>query len=64
MRLGIKDFCIRCGLCEDLCPELFTLDYEKDEAVIKVDEVPEELEEAAKDVIRDCAVTAIYIKEA
>lgn len=62
MRLEIKDYCIRCGLCEDLCPELFTIDYEKDEIKILCDVVPSVLEQKAKDMICDCAVTAIYIE--
>ena len=59
MKLSIEDFCIRCGICIDICPELYEMDYKKDEIHIKVDEVPEALMDKAKESIRDCAVTAI-----
>ncbi len=62
MKLEIRDFCIRCGLCEDLYPDLFTIDYEKDEIKMLYDKIPEEKKEQAKGAIRDCAVTAIVLK--
>ena len=63
MKLKIEDFCIRCGICIDVCPELYEMDYDRDEIHIKVDDVPEELMEKAKESIRDCAVTAISFKK-
>lgn len=60
MKLSIEDFCIRCGICIDICPELYEMDFEKDEIRILVDEVPESLMEKAKETIKDCAVTAIH----
>lgn len=62
MKLCIKEFCVRCGLCEDLYPELFRLDTDKDEIEIKYDEIPAELEEKAKDAMRDCAIAAIFVQ--
>ncbi|MBP2653587.1 MAG: Fer [Firmicutes bacterium] len=61
MKIAIKDFCIRCGLCEDLYPELYRINYEKDAIDILVEEVPEELREKARKSVADCAVTAIYL---
>jgi len=60
MKLSIEDFCIRCGICIDICPELYEMDFEKDEIRILVDDVPESLMEKAKETIKDCAVTAIH----
>ena len=60
MKLAIEDFCIRCGICIDICPDLYEMDFEKDEISIKADEVPEDLMEKAKETIRDCAVGAIH----
>lgn len=62
MRLEIKDFCIRCGLCEDLYPELFRLNCSEDRIDVLFDEVPEEYYEKAKGAAADCAVTCIFIK--
>ena len=60
MRLAIEDFCVRCGICIDICPELYEMDYDKDAIRIRVDEVPEEMMDRAKESIRDCAVGAIH----
>lgn len=63
MKIEIQDYCIRCGLCEDLYPQLFKLNIEDDQIDLTYeDEVPIELEEAAKDARRDCAIAAIFLK--
>lgn len=61
MKLTIKEFCIRCGLCEDLYGELFHFDHKKDAIEIKYDVIPSELEEKAKNAMADCAIAAIHI---
>lgn len=63
MRLGIKEFCIRCGICIDICPELYDMDYKEDLIRVKVNEVPDTLMEKAKESIRDCAVGAIHFQK-
>ena len=63
MKLAIKDFCIRCVMCQSLYPELFELDFENDVMRVKVDEVPSHLVESARNAIRDCAVTAIFVQK-
>lgn len=62
MKVTIKDYCIRCGLCEDLYPELFTFNHKDDRIDVKYKEIPEELKEKAKGAAIDCAVTAIFLK--
>lgn len=63
MKLEIKDFCIRCGMCEDLYPEIFKENYEKDCIDVLYDEIPVQYEEMARSAIRDCAIAAIHIKK-
>jgi len=63
MRLEIKDFCIRCGLCEDLYPELFKLNFAEDKIEAIFEEIPEEYHEKARRAVADCAVTCIFIKK-
>lgn len=63
MKLNIKDYCIRCGLCEDLYPELFYLDTKLDKVCIKYEEIPDHMKDQAKNAIRDCAVTAIFAEK-
>ena len=62
MKLAIEDYCIRCGICIAVYPDLYEMDYKGDEVRIKVDEVSESLMKRAKDSIRDCAVGAIHLK--
>lgn len=61
MKLKIKEYCIRCGICEDLYPELFHVDFEEDVVKVRYDEIPTELEETARKAMGDCAIAAIHI---
>ena len=61
MKLKIADFCIRCGICITLYPELYEMDFGEDVVRIKTQEVPAALTEKAKQSIKDCAVTAILL---
>jgi len=62
MKIELSEYCIRCGICEDLYPELFRRNYEKHCIDVLVDEIPKELEERAYQASSDCAVAAIQIK--
>ena len=63
MKLEINNtYCIRCGLCEDLYPDLFKRNFEKHCIDILYDEIPAELEERAKQAAADCAVAMIKVK--
>jgi ferredoxin len=61
MKININDYCIRCGLCVDLYPELFELNYKDDILGVKYDEIPEALQEKAVEASKDCAIAAIRI---
>ena len=63
MKIELADYCIRCGLCEDLYPELFKRNYETHSMDVLYDEVPAELEERAAQAAMDCAVAAIKLVE-
>ncbi|KAF1082689.1 MAG: Ferredoxin [Candidatus Rifleibacterium amylolyticum] len=54
------DTCIGCGLCEQICPEVFRM--EGDKAVVKVGTVPNEAEATCRDTADQCPVTAITIE--
>jgi len=56
------DLCTACGLCEEICPEVFEPDADGI-AQVKVDEIPEEFEESARDAADQCPVEAIKIEE-
>lgn len=57
-----KDGCISCELCADTCPEVFRMD-EDGLAEAYVDEVPEEVEDTARDAAESCPVSVIHIEE-
>ncbi len=54
------DTCIGCGLCEQLCPDVFKM--EDDKAVVKVEIVPDGAEDACRDAADQCPVAAITVE--
>ena len=55
------EVCIGCGLCPDLCPEIFSMEGEK--AVAYVSIVPKEFEQICLETAQKCPVNAIIIEE-
>lgn len=63
MKIEIKEYCIRCGICSCLYPELFVRNSEKDRIdVVKDPETDDEIRRA-RDAAKDCAVTAIFLRD-
>ncbi|HLU30817.1 MAG TPA: ferredoxin, partial [Acidimicrobiia bacterium] len=50
--------CVGSGLCEQTCPEVFDVDIV---AHVKVDPVPEHLEEAVRQAAANCPTEAIEL---
>ncbi len=59
MLVTIEDTCTACGLCVDTCPEVFDMGDEL--AIVIVNEVPKEHEEAVQQVADECPVEAIIV---
>ncbi len=59
MLVKIEDTCTACELCVDTCPEVFDLGDEM--AIVIVDEVPKEYEEAVQQAADECPVEAIIV---
>ena len=59
MIVKIEDTCTACGLCADTCPDVFDMGDEM--AIVIVDEVPQEFEEAVQQAADECPVEAIIV---
>lgn len=57
-----RDLCAGCAVCVDVCPEVYEMDDE-DIAMVKVDPVPAESEESARDAADQCPSEAIVITD-
>jgi ferredoxin len=53
--------CTACGLCPDICPEVFELTGVV--ATVKVDAVPENAEAACREAADKCPAEAITLEE-
>lgn len=63
MKIEIADYCIRCGICEDLYPDLFKRNYKNHCIDILMDEIPDAMADRVQQASDDCAVAAIRIKK-
>ncbi len=55
------DICTGCGLCVDICPEVFEM--KDDVSIVKTTEVSEEVAVKAKEAQESCPAEAIIIEE-
>ncbi len=62
MRVSVDETCIGCGLCPQICPEVFELN-DANLAIVKIDPVPENLQSAVREATSSCPVEAIHIEE-
>lgn len=60
MNVSVTDECISCGLCVDMCPEVFEM---QDTAQPKVNPVPAEYQESVREAADACPVNAIIVEE-
>ena len=58
MRYVVNENCIACGLCTNLCPEVFSLGDEGLAVAIEED-IPESAAETAAEAMDSCPVSAI-----
>jgi ferredoxin len=56
-----EDICTGCGICADMCPEVFEMG--ETVSMVKTETVPAEEEENVKEAVESCPVEAIIIEE-
>ena len=61
MEVLVNDDCSACGICEDICPEVFVLGDEK--AEVKVNPIPAEYHEKVRESAEECPTEAIEVTE-
>jgi ferredoxin len=62
MRVRVdEDACVGDGSCVEVCPEVFEM--EGDLAIVKLEKVPQELEDSVREAADACPVEAIIIDE-
>jgi len=55
-----KDICIGCGLCVEICPQVFLMEQDS-KAKAKDDLVPLDMQAFCRDAAQQCPVEAIKI---
>jgi ferredoxin len=58
-----KSLCMGCGLCPDICADVFEFEMDGDQAVVKASPVPAGAEGACREAAQQCPSEAIAIEE-
>ena len=62
MKATVNDTCIGCGVCPQVCPDVFEMD-DNNHAVVKLTPVPSACEAGCREAATACPVEAIVIEE-
>ncbi len=57
----VNEDCILCGICADMCPQLFSLGDEFAEVVVS--EIPSEHQQCCREASDNCPTEAIVISD-
>ena len=57
----VNEECILCGICAEMCPEVFELRDES--AIVILKEIPPEYEDCCREAAEDCPTEAIEIND-
>ena len=56
------DTCSACGLCVDMCPDVFVMDEAEDTVKVVGDTVPADQEDSCKEAQESCPCEAIELE--
>lgn len=62
MKMQVNEECIGCGLCPEICPDVFKM-QETGFAEAIDEDISEQVEESAEEAMESCPVSAIEIAE-
>jgi ferredoxin len=60
MKARVTEDCISCGRCVEICPEVFEMG--EDRALVKVDEIAEQYQDATQEAADECPTSAIIVE--
>jgi len=60
MKARVTEDCISCGRCVEICPEVFEM--AEDRARVKLDEIPEQYQDATQEAADECPTSAIIVE--
>jgi ferredoxin len=60
MKARVTEDCISCGRCVEICPEVFEMG--EDRALVKVNEIPEQYQDATQEAADECPTSAIIVE--
>lgn len=63
MRVRVTEQCMGDRNCHKVCPEVFGYNEDQLEAIVKVNPVPEQHEDAVRQAAEECGADAIIIEE-
>jgi ferredoxin len=61
MKVIINSQCMGDRNCNNLCPEIFEYDEDQLKSIVKLDEIPEHLQDIARQAAEECGADAIEI---
>ncbi len=63
VKATVNEECIACGLCVEICPEVFKMSESGDKAEVIVGEAPEANQDSCREAADGCPVDAIELTE-
>lgn len=63
MKVRINELCMGDRNCHKLCPEVFGYNEDQLQAIVKMDEIPDQYKDVVRQAAEECGADAIVIEE-